>query len=154
MESSNNNGCEKSINLILNPKDNENFISIDDLKKRYRLSDEITKNLIEKKNSNLKNKISEPNKEMNNKLNNVSFKGLNNKDSLIQLSLNNKNKDDRELTIKNTKNESNQFINRFSNQELILPTCLTTKSISILTTTDISNVSLNIFISVNRVDCT
>jgi len=107
------------------------------VKKRYRLSDDITKNKIGKKNSKPLSNISEKNK-----LNVDYLKEFNNKDSLIKVSIDNKNQYESVLKIKDTKRESNQLNNEFTNKELILPICLTTKKVSILSTKEIMNLGL------------
>lgn len=148
-ESSNSIGCEKSINLILSPKNNEKIISIDDLKKRYRLSDEINYNSIERKLSdNKKNKTEtlRSNKDENNSSYYFTHKELNNQDSdFIQKKiLKNWKKSENHLASLNSKNESNQRNTQASIQDKILPTCLKTNSISILSITDKMHVRFKI----------
>lgn len=153
MESSHNNECEKSINLILNPKDNEKLITIDDLKKRYRLSDEISNCLIERKNLNLNTNDLEQIQNINYKT--ISYRieeqNINKEDFLLKSKIN-KERNENDSIIKNTKNLPSRLFEQMSFHELILPTCIRTNSISILSINDKLNVRLKIFIFVNRVD--
>jgi len=131
--------------LILSPK-NQNIISIEDLKKRYSSSHEITNELIERNSiANIK-ETQKTNSNLTLEKINKKYKKLLTDDSntvkenlKIQINQNTNTRENKPISINlnYNSNENKELIY----QDLILPACLT-NSISILSITDKMNVRL------------